>query len=164
MVHSIASTTRSNQHRESFPYELRKIQPNCYSNMEMVMRVLMVMMVVMIYAETAKSFCGRSPSLRVSGGWYTPEERGWSGPGRPHHSQAWPRPARAMGWCGPPVAHHRPLLASFLFWKNRIFHIFSWIFWYSWILPPNSTFSIRILNAAVHAPKVINHAKIDEIT
>ena len=47
-VHSIASTTKSNQHRESFPYELCKIQHNCYSNMEMVMRVLMVMMVVMI--------------------------------------------------------------------------------------------------------------------
>ena len=46
MVHSIASTTKSNQHRESFPYELCKIQPNCYSNMEMVMRVLMVMMVM----------------------------------------------------------------------------------------------------------------------
>src|SRR5215216_5021852 len=110
-VHSIASTTNSNQHRESFPYELCKIQPNCYSNMEMVMRVLMVMMVVMMMmmipmksslmvvlmatisplregiplAEiclpkrpfslgvfclvvAAESFCGRSPSLRVSGG------------------------------------------------------------------------------------------------
>ena len=48
MVQSIASTTKSNQHRESFPYELCKIQRNCYSNMEMVMRVLMVMMVVMM--------------------------------------------------------------------------------------------------------------------
>ena len=48
MVHSIASTTKSNQHRESFPYELCKIQRNCYSNMEMVMRVLMVMMVMMM--------------------------------------------------------------------------------------------------------------------
>ena len=48
MVHSIASTTKSNQHRESFPYELCKIQRNCYRNMEMVMRVLMVMMVVMM--------------------------------------------------------------------------------------------------------------------
>ena len=111
MVHSIASTTKSNQHRESFPYELCKIQRNCYSNMEMVMRVLMVMMVVVMMmmipmksslmvvliatisplregippaeiclperyfslgvfrpAEAAKSFCGRSLSLRVSGG------------------------------------------------------------------------------------------------
>ena len=48
MVHSIASTTKSNQHQKSFPYELCKIQRNCYSNMEMVMRVLMVMMVVMM--------------------------------------------------------------------------------------------------------------------
>src|SRR5215216_5485268 len=113
MVHSIASTTKSNQHRESFPYELCKIQPNCYSNMEMVMRVLMMMVVVMMMmmmmmipmksslmvvlmamisplregippaeiclpersfslgvfcpAEAAESFCGRPPSLRVSG-------------------------------------------------------------------------------------------------
>jgi hypothetical protein len=55
MVHSIASTTKSNQHRESFPYELCKIQPNCYSNMEMVMRVLMVMMVVMMMMIPMKS-------------------------------------------------------------------------------------------------------------
>ena len=106
MVHSIASTTKSNQHRESFPYELCKIQRNCYSNMEMVMRVLMVMMMmipmksslmVVLMAtisplregippaeiclpersfsldvfrpvEAAESFCGRSPSLRVSRG------------------------------------------------------------------------------------------------
>src|SRR5215216_4349562 len=54
-VHSIASTTNSNQHRESFPYELCKIQRNCYSNMEMVMRVLMVMMVVMMMMITMKS-------------------------------------------------------------------------------------------------------------
>ena len=55
--------------------------------------------------EAVESFCGRSSSLRVSGGIYTPEERVRGGPGRPHHSQARPRPARAMGWCGPPVAH-----------------------------------------------------------
>ena len=55
MVHSIASTTKSNQHRESFPYELCKIQRNCYSNMEMVMRVLMVMMVVMMMMIPMKS-------------------------------------------------------------------------------------------------------------
>ena len=48
MVHSIASTTKSNQHRESFPYELCKIQRNCYSNMEMVMMVLVEMMMMMI--------------------------------------------------------------------------------------------------------------------
>ena len=48
MVHSIASTTKSNQHQESFPYELCKIQRYCYINMEMVMRVLMVMMVVLM--------------------------------------------------------------------------------------------------------------------
>ena len=46
MVHSIASTTKSNQHRESFPYELCKIQRNCYINMEMVIRVMMVMMMM----------------------------------------------------------------------------------------------------------------------
>ena len=46
MVHSIASTTKSNQHRESFPYELCKIQVNCYSNMEMVMMVVMTMMMI----------------------------------------------------------------------------------------------------------------------
>ena len=56
-------------------------------------------------AEATESFCGRPPSLRVSGGRYTLEGRGWSGPGWPHHSLAWPRLARAMGWCGPPVAH-----------------------------------------------------------
>ena len=48
--------------------------------------------------------------------------------------------------------------------ENRIFHVFSGIFWSSWISTPNSAFSIRILTAAVHAPKVINHAKTDERT
>ena len=48
MVHSIALTIKSNQHRESFPYELWQDSTNCYSNMDMVMRVLLMMMVVMM--------------------------------------------------------------------------------------------------------------------
>ena len=104
MVPLTSINYNSNQHRESFPYELCKIQRNCYSNMEMVMRVLMVMMIPMksslmvvlmatisplregiplaeiclpersfslgVFrpAEVAESFCGRSPSVRVSWG------------------------------------------------------------------------------------------------
>ena len=51
--------------------------------------------------EAAESFCGRSPSLRVSGGIYTPEGRARGGPGRPHHLVARPRVARARGGVGP---------------------------------------------------------------
>ena len=48
MVPLTSINYNSNQHRESFPYELCKIQPNCYSNMEMVMVVLMVVVMMMI--------------------------------------------------------------------------------------------------------------------
>ena len=66
-------------------------------------------------AEVAKSFYGRSPSLRVSGGIYTPEGRARGGPGRPHHLVARPRVACARGWCGPPVDHLHSL-----FWHLRL--------------------------------------------
>ena len=52
-------------------------------------------------AEAAESFCGRSPSLRVSGGIYTPEGRARGGPGWPHHLVARPRVARTRGGVGP---------------------------------------------------------------
>jgi hypothetical protein len=50
-LHSIASTTSSNQHRESFPYELDKIHPKMLQQdgmVMMVMKVLVAMVMMMV--------------------------------------------------------------------------------------------------------------------
>ena len=46
--HSIASNTNSNRYRESFPYELDKLQPKSLQRDEVVMEVMMVLMVEMM--------------------------------------------------------------------------------------------------------------------
>jgi hypothetical protein len=46
--HSIASTTSSNQYRESFPYELDKIHPKILQQDGVVMMVAMVMMMILM--------------------------------------------------------------------------------------------------------------------
>ena len=46
--HSIASTTRSNQHRESFPYELYKIKPKKLQRDGVEMKVVMVLVMEMM--------------------------------------------------------------------------------------------------------------------
>jgi hypothetical protein len=80
--HSIASITSSNQHRESFPYELDKIHPKMLQRDGMVMIVIkvlvaMVMMMIpmkpssMTMTPSGKEFpwqistCRRAFSLRV---------------------------------------------------------------------------------------------------
>ena len=144
VVHSIASTTKSNQHRESFPYELMQDSTqllqqygdgdegadgddggddddddpdevqldggvdgddlpspgrNCPA--EICLPERSFCLGVFCPAEAAESFCGCSPSLRVSGGLYTPKSRAKGGPGWPHHLVARPRVACARGGVGP---------------------------------------------------------------
>ena len=56
-VHSIASTTSSNQHRKNFPYELYKIKPKKLQRDGVEMMVVMVLVVemMMIMMITMKS-------------------------------------------------------------------------------------------------------------
>jgi hypothetical protein len=77
-------------------------------------------------AEAAESFCDSPPSLRFSGRQYTQKGAGRGGPGRPHHLVARPRDGPLHGVVWAPGGSPCPLLlATFVFWPNRNFWVFS---------------------------------------
>jgi hypothetical protein len=77
-------------------------------------------------AETVESFCDPPLSLRFLGRRYTRRGVGRGGLGRPHHQAARPMAGPCHGVVWPPGDSPRPLLlATFVFWPNRNFWVFS---------------------------------------
>jgi hypothetical protein len=67
-------------------------------------------------------------------------------------------PRHQVVWA--PGGSPRPLLlATFVFWQNRNFWVFSWNYWSSEILFLDGPFSSRILTPVVNSPIIIKHAK-----
>jgi hypothetical protein len=107
-------------------------------------------------AEAVESFCDPPPSLRFSGRRYMWRGAGRGGPGWPHHQAARPRASPRHGVVWAPGGSPRPLLlATFVFWPNRNFWVFSESCWSSEIWCLNSPFSSRILTLEVNYPIII---------
>jgi hypothetical protein len=107
-----------------------------------------------------ESFCNPPPSIRFLGRWYTQRGAGRGGPGRPHHLAARPRAGPRQGVVWAPGSSRRPLLlATFVFWPNRNFSVFSKNCWSSEIWCLESPFSSRIPTPTVNSPIIIKHAK-----
>ena len=111
-------------------------------------------------AEAALSILRNSPCLRFSGRRSTRRRGGQRGCGPPPHMAARPgqgprRPMRGAHG-GPP---RLLLLATSVFWKNRIFHIISVNCCSSEIWCPDGAFSSRILTPVYNSPMIMKHAK-----
>jgi hypothetical protein len=161
----------SNQHRESFPYELDKIHPKMLqrdSVLMMVMKVLVMMMMIPMKPSSMMVTMAMISPLREGislANFYLTESFLSLCVFRPAEAvESICDPSRVLGFRGDDI--RKGAMAEVgqgghtsIFQRNMNFWVFSWNCWSSEIWCLDSPFSSRILTPAVNSPIIIKHAK-----